>query len=170
MAFQITGIAPFPCSAHPSQRCRGRNGTYVRKPDHRPITYQEFMKNEMQQKRYWVRGLVGFEQFHRARPNITHHSLRSLEVMFASKSASCDIVTQNVDRLHLKAGSVDAVELHGNAFLVNCTSCEHSIDRHELHREIVNRNSAWLNQVSGRHRERSFCLKVLIRRLDYSIL
>ncbi len=80
--------------------CRGRNGTYVRNPDHRPITYQEFMKNGEQQKRYWVRGLVGFEQFSRAQPNITHRCLRSLEVLFAAKSASCDIVTQNVDRLH----------------------------------------------------------------------
>jgi NAD-dependent deacetylase sirtuin 4 len=127
--------------------CRGRNGTYVRNPDHRPITYQEFMKNGEQQKRYWVRGLVGFEQFSRAQPNITHRCLRSLEVLFAAKSASCDIVTQNVDRLHFKAGSVGAVELHGNAFTVKCTSCAHTVDRKDLHREIVNQNSAWLKQV-----------------------
>jgi NAD-dependent SIR2 family protein deacetylase len=119
----------------------------VRNPDHRPITYQEFMKNDAQQKRYWVRGLVGFEQFSRAEPNVTHRSLRSLELMFASKGASCDIITQNVDRLHFKAGSTDAVELHGNASTVKCTSCEHTIGRHELHRDIVNRNATWLKQV-----------------------
>ena len=105
------------------------------------------MKNGEQQKRYWVRGLVGFEQFSRAQPNITHRSLRSLEVLFAAKSASCDIVTQNVDRLHFKAGSEGAVELHGNAFTVKCTSCAHTVDRKDLHREIVNQNSSWLKQV-----------------------
>ena len=131
-----------------SQHCRGRNGTYVRNPDHRPITYQEFMNNEALQKRYWVRGLVGFEQFSRALPNVTHKSLRALEVLFASRSASCDIVTQNVDRLHFKAGSTNAVELHGNAFTVKCTSCEHAMDRQQLHLDILNRNAAWLQQVS----------------------
>ena len=139
----------------------------MRKPNHRPITYQEFMKNEAQQKRYWVRGLVGFEQFYRAQPNITHRSLRSLEVMFASKSASCDIVTQNVDRLHFKAGSVDAVELHGNAFIVKCTSCEHTMDRHDLHREIVKQNSTWLKQVK-RALSHSFCFSHLNQSTDWA--
>jgi NAD-dependent deacetylase sirtuin 4 len=106
------------------------------------------MNNEAQQKRYWVRGLVGFEQFSRALPNVTHKSLRALEVLFASRSASCDIVTQNVDRLHFKAGSTNAVELHGNAFTVKCTSCEHAMDRQQLHLDILNRNAAWLQQVS----------------------
>ena len=105
------------------------------------------MRNDVQQKRYWVRGLVGFEQFSRARPNITHTSLRSLEMLFASNGASCDIVTQNVDRLHFKAGSSSAVELHGNAFNVKCTSCDYTVDRQQLHRDIVNNNVLWLNQV-----------------------
>jgi NAD-dependent deacetylase sirtuin 4 len=130
-----------------SQRVRGRNGTYVRNPDHRPITYQEYMKNDAQQKRYWVRGLVGFEQFSRAQPNVTHRTLRSLEVLFAAKGAHCDIITQNVDRLHFKAGSTDAVELHGNAFNVKCTACAHSMDRHALHQDILQKNAAWLKQV-----------------------
>jgi NAD-dependent SIR2 family protein deacetylase len=106
------------------------------------------MTNDAQRKRYWVRGIVGFEQFSRAQPNVTHKSLRALEVLFSSRSASCDIVTQNVDRLHFKAGSIDAVELHGNAFTVKCTSCEHTIDRKQLHVDIFNRNAAWLQQVS----------------------
>jgi NAD-dependent SIR2 family protein deacetylase len=105
------------------------------------------MSNRELQKRYWVRGLVGFEQFSRAQPNITHKSLRALEVLFASQDAFCHIVTQNVDRLHFKAGSTDAVELHGNAFTVKCTSCAHTMHRRDLHREIINQNSAYLKQV-----------------------
>lgn len=66
-------------------------------------------------------------------------------MLFASNGASCDIVTQNVDRLHFKAGSSSAVELHGNAFNVNCTSCDYTVDRQQLHRDIVNNNLLWLN-------------------------
>lgn len=35
----------------------------------------------------------------------------------------CSILTQNIDRLHQRAGSTDVVELHGNIFGVICESC-----------------------------------------------
>lgn len=42
------------------------------------------------------------------------------------------IVTQNVDNLHLKAGSEKVIELHGTAFKVMCLNCDHKICRHRL--------------------------------------
>jgi NAD-dependent deacetylase len=39
------------------------------------------------------------------------------------------LITQNVDRLHQRAGSRDVLELHGNLFEVRCTSCGETSDR-----------------------------------------
>lgn len=43
-------------------------------------------------------------------------------------------MTQNVDRLHTKAGSKRVIELHGSGHNVICLTshCNYSIDRHEL--------------------------------------
>jgi NAD+-dependent protein deacetylase sirtuin 4 len=42
------------------------------------------------------------------------------------------IVTQNVDRLHTKAGSKSIIELHGTGYIVKCLSCEYRIPRHDF--------------------------------------
>jgi NAD-dependent deacetylase len=55
----------------------------------------------------WRRGLI-----RAASPNAAHLSLARLE--------DAVIVTQNVDGLHVRAGSPDVVELHGNIFNVRC--------------------------------------------------
>jgi NAD-dependent deacetylase sirtuin 4 len=44
----------------------------------------------------------------------------------------CCVVTQNVDRLHTKAGSKHVIELHGSAFKVICIDCNNTIDRHNF--------------------------------------
>jgi NAD-dependent deacetylase len=52
-----------------------------------------------------------------ARPNAAHEAIARL--------GNATVVTQNVDGLHVLAGSRDVVELHGNIFRVRCTS-EHT--------------------------------------------
>lgn len=53
------------------------------------------------------------------KPNPGHHALVELE-----RTAACfDLVTQNVDRLHQRAGSKYVTELHGNLEEVRCTVC-----------------------------------------------
>lgn len=50
---------------------------------------------------------------------------------------SC-IVTQNVDYLHIKAGSQNVIELHGTGYRVMCLNCDHKIDRFTF-QEILNK-------------------------------
>src|SRR5579883_299481 len=52
----------------------------------------------------------------RARPNPGHHALVELERLGVLKA----VITQNVDDLHRAAGSVNLLEIHGNATLVRC--------------------------------------------------
>jgi NAD-dependent deacetylase len=57
-------------------------------------------------------------------PNAAHQALARWQDRFAEFT----LVTQNVDGLHQKAGSRDAVELHGNIWRARCTVCRFSHD------------------------------------------
>lgn len=59
----------------------------------------------------WRRELVG-----RVEPNAGHHAL----VRLAQLLPGLTIVTQNVDSLHQRAGSVGVIEYHGNLFANRC--------------------------------------------------
>ena len=60
----------------------------------------------------WRRGRIAA-----ARPNAGHVSLAQMERRFAAFT----LLTQNVDGLHLDAGSRNLVELHGNIWRARCT-------------------------------------------------
>lgn len=55
----------------------------------------------------------------RAQPNAGHDALARLEAL----TADFTLATQNVDSLHLRAGSRNVLELHGNLREARCTSC-----------------------------------------------
>ena len=55
----------------------------------------------------------------KAVPNEAHRSLASME----KKGYVGPIVTQNVDGMHLLAGSEDVLEIHGNARRIYCQKC-----------------------------------------------
>jgi NAD-dependent deacetylase len=67
---------------------------------------------------HWRRELVL-----RAEPNAAHRALAEL-----AKRVPLTLITQNVDRLHQRAGSVDVLELHGNLFDVRCSRCGLTVD------------------------------------------
>jgi len=58
-------------------------------------------------------------------PNPTHEMLAQLEQAGLIQG----IVTQNIDRLHQKAGSKRVVEFHGDVVSFHCTSCHKAFDR-----------------------------------------
>jgi NAD-dependent deacetylase len=55
-----------------------------------------------------------------ARPNAGHHALAQLE----TRCADFTLATQNVDSLHVRAGSHNLLELHGNLREARCTRCD----------------------------------------------
>ena len=62
----------------------------------------------------WRTGLVA-----QAQPNAGHRALARLE----SRLPALQIVTQNVDDLHERAGSRDITHLHGSLFAPRCFAC-----------------------------------------------
>ncbi|KAJ8713022.1 hypothetical protein PYW08_008326 [Mythimna loreyi] len=110
-------------------------GLYAR-TNHKPIQYQEFVKYPKVRQRYWARNFIGWPRFSSVQPNNTHLAIRELEKMGKVTS----IVTQNVDRLHHKAGSENVIELHGTGYIVKCMKCPYEISREELQVELMKNN------------------------------
>lgn len=92
-----------------------------------PVYYQDFIASEEARKKNWLRGRATYPVIRDARPNATHLALVDLEKM---GKLDC-IITQNIDRLHHKAGNSQdkIIELHGtNAFVV-CLGCGRTYSR-----------------------------------------
>lgn len=72
-------------------------------------------------------------------PNFAHTALASLE-----KYGRVDhLITQNVDRLHQKAGHQRVLELHGTIHEVECMSCGHSLSRDRMQGLLLQNNADW---------------------------
>lgn len=90
-----------------------------------PMTYQEFMAEPANRSRYWARNQVGWHHLSTAEPNPSHRVLAQLEA--AGKIRG--IITQNIDRLHQRAGSFGVVDLHGRYDQVFCVDCRSVLQR-----------------------------------------
>lgn len=54
-----------------------------------------------------------------AKPNPGHYAIAELE-----RIKSVHVLTQNIDGLHQRAGSIKVYELHGSIIMVKCTVCD----------------------------------------------
>jgi NAD-dependent SIR2 family protein deacetylase len=108
----------------------------------RPIHGPEFVRFEGVRKRYWARSALGWERMRLAQPNAGHRALASLE----RSGVIARVITQNVDRLHHKAGSRKVTELHGALADVNCLACGAIEDRDALQTRILALNPEWTSQ------------------------
>jgi NAD-dependent deacetylase len=73
-------------------------------------------------KRFWSFYRPRFAQLGDKQPNPAHHALAELEC----RGMLDAVITQNIDRLHTKAGSECVVEVHGSIATSSCTSCSTS--------------------------------------------
>ncbi|MDI9244784.1 NAD-dependent protein deacetylase [Marinobacter sp. CHS3-4] len=105
---------------------RDGEGSWKRKP---PVQHDEFMSSLHARRRYWGRSLIGWPVIRNATPNPSHGYIAELE----KRGHSRLLVTQNVDRLHQKAGSSLAMDLHGRADEVICMSCGERSRRDQVH-------------------------------------
>jgi NAD-dependent SIR2 family protein deacetylase len=88
-------------------------------PARSPMTFQQFLSDENYRKRYWAGSHLGWKAFRSAGPNAGHIALANLE----AAGIVDGVITQNVDGLHLQAGSQRVVDLHGTMDRVRCMTC-----------------------------------------------
>ena len=70
-------------------------------------------------KRFWHFYRPRFETLESKEPNHAHRALAELE----RRGMLGAVITQNIDRLHAKAGSDRVIEVHGSIATSSCTSC-----------------------------------------------
>ena len=101
---------------------RGPNGVWTKNPDAEKMAYETYHKFLEDPKKYWEmrfsqKSLLG--DLETALPNQGHFALAELEQMDISKG----VITQNIDGLHVKAGSREVIEYHGSVLKLRCTAC-----------------------------------------------
>lgn len=109
-------------------------------PARTPMTFQQFVADPQYRKRYWAGSHLGWSHFDAAQPNAGHHALAELE----QAGIVNGIVTQNVDGLHLRAGSQRVVDLHGTMDKVRCLRCDQAYARADIAARIDAANP-WLD-------------------------
>lgn len=112
---------------------RDARGTWLR---NRPIQHQEFLADPAARRRYWGRSMVGWPGVRDARPNALHRALARWEAL---GHVEC-LITQNVDRLHQRAGSAAVVDLHGRLDRVRCLDCGAGYQREWLQQQLERLN------------------------------
>lgn len=135
--FVLTGAGCSTASGIPDYR--DANGDWKRSA---PVTYQAFTQDRATRHRYWARSFAGWPTFDSALPNASHVALADWE---ASGSVSM-LLTQNVDRLHQRAGSRDVVDLHGRLDVVRCLQCEARFSRRDVQRWLDAANPDWTHR------------------------
>ncbi|HEY0246707.1 MAG TPA: Sir2 family NAD-dependent protein deacetylase [Gryllotalpicola sp.] len=108
-------------------------------PKRNPMTIEQFLDSPRARKRYWAGSHLGYALFNAARPNAGHFALAGLEAAGVVNG----IVTQNVDGLHVRAGSRKVVPLHGTMDRVVCLRCGQVFARPDISARIDAANP-WL--------------------------
>ncbi len=127
----ITGAGVSVSSGIPTYRDRG--GVWRHSA---PITHQEFVANAGRRRRYWARSLLGWPAVRDARPNAAHLALARLEQL----GHIALLITQNVDRLHQRAGSAAVIDLHGRVDRVRCLDCGGIVARELVQQQLLRDN------------------------------
>ncbi|MFI6366001.1 SIR2 family NAD-dependent protein deacylase [Nocardia sp. NPDC050630] len=101
---------------------RGPRGVWTKDPIAELLsTYDAYLSDPELRKRSWLarRDNPAWQ----AQPNAAHTALADLE----RAGRTITIITQNIDRLHQRAGSSPGrvIEIHGNMFEVVCIGCEY---------------------------------------------
>jgi NAD-dependent deacetylase len=101
-----SGIPPF----------RGRGGLW-NKYDPRVLELDYFLENP-DECWFYIREIF-YDFFSEAKPNTAHQVLAEMEHRGMLKA----VVTQNIDNLHIEAGSKNVFEFHGNSKNLVCLRC-----------------------------------------------
>jgi NAD-dependent SIR2 family protein deacetylase len=94
---------------------------------------QAFRTQETVYRRYWARAYAGWSRFTIAAPAAAHRAFAAWE----SSGTLLQLVTQNVDGLHQRAGSRAVIDLHGRLDVVVCLGCGVRVRRSSLQARIA---------------------------------
>jgi NAD-dependent SIR2 family protein deacetylase len=132
--FVLTGAGCSTASGIPDYR--DENGEWKRRP---PVMILAFRTDDAVYRRYWARAYAGWPRFTSAEPSAAHRALAAWE---NGGTLTC-LVTQNVDRLHQRAGSRAVIDLHGRLDEVVCLGCAARTSREDVQVRMSADNAGW---------------------------
>jgi NAD-dependent SIR2 family protein deacetylase len=109
------------------------------------MNIRQFTSDPVFRQRYWARNHVGWRHMDDTRPNAGHRALAALE----NAGVVTGVITQNVDLLHTKAGSVNVVNLHGTYAQVICLNCGHTMGRAALAEQLEALNPGFIESAAA---------------------
>ena len=111
---------------------RSPNGVWAR---NRTVYFDEFLRNEEDRIEYWRQKVESWPDMRDAEPNAGH--LAFVELARLGKLTA--LITQNIDRLHQRAGLSDemVLELHGTTTEALCLSCGDRVDMNQAVQRVL---------------------------------
>ncbi len=99
------------------------------------LTFDRFCAHEETRRDYWKIATEAYPVLRDAEPNAAHRAIAAIE----RSGRLLRLVTQNIDGLHLRAGSSAGklIEIHGSSLRARCVGCGAEHDRAELHARLV---------------------------------
>ena len=128
----LTGAGISSASGIPTYR--DHTGTWL---GSQPIQHDEFISEPVKRQLYWSRSALGWPRVGAAQPNASHTALVKLE----QAGLLTGVITQNVDRLHQRAGSQRVIDLHGRLDQVKCLDCGRIATREAIQNWIEAHNA-----------------------------
>lgn len=108
---------------------RGESGIWAK---YKPEIYGSIQSFLNDPSKFWKMAEDIAPTLFNAEPNAGHYAIAALEKMNIVKA----IITQNVDELHQKAGSIIVYEVHGNINRFSCLGCRTSYNKQQLLRKM----------------------------------
>lgn len=96
--------------------------------------FDKIISDEKARVKYWQMSTETYQIIKDAVPNRAHLAIKALEDM----GKLIAIVTQNIDRLHHKAGNSPdkIIEIHGTVSSVSCLDCGKTYDRDDIEERL----------------------------------
>ncbi len=96
--------------------------------------FDKIISDEKARVKYWQMSTETYQIIKDAVPNRAHLAIKTLEDM----EKLIAIVTQNIDRLHHKAGNSPdkIIEIHGTVSSVSCLDCGKTYDRDDIEERL----------------------------------
>ncbi|MGA7669065.1 MAG: Sir2 family NAD-dependent protein deacetylase [Nitrolancea sp.] len=100
----------------------------------KPTMFRDFVTDPEIRLNHWKRRVERYPELAAKQPNDGHRALARMQQLGFLQ----EIITQNIDGLHQKAGSdpENVIELHGSAHRVRCLQCGRLFDAEPFDREF----------------------------------
>ncbi|MFX0021112.1 MAG: NAD-dependent deacetylase [Candidatus Hermodarchaeota archaeon] len=108
---------------------RGDSGIWKK---YKPEIYGTFQSFLADPSKFWKMAEKIAPALFDAKPNPGHYAIAELEKLNIVKA----LITQNVDELHQKAGSIIVYEVHGSVYRFTCLGCRASYTKEQIMRKL----------------------------------